>query len=249
MKRTELIIGALVALLASGPGCTDEQPQAEEILAQSQEVTFDTVVQLGPHRLESTVVTEHKDSGKRTSESLEVAWADWENFMVRQVRDGDIQREVRVMESRTWVREGERFERREDPEIYRGVLAQTWNTWGLATGSFSEQIGYDYAGEVVLEGRRAHRYTLRLATDEELLDDEQGGSGPKHRAARFVPMAISGELVIDEATSVRLTARLEATLVSRGGGRERAVRFREVRSGFGQRPVIPEPTKAERKRR
>ena len=249
MRRTELALGVLAALLASGPGCSDGRDQAEAILAQSTEVTFNTVAQLGPHRLESTIVTEHEDTGVRSSESLEITWADWDNFQVRQIRDGELRREVRVVDSRTWVWEGGRFERREDPEIYRGVLAQTWNTWGLATGSFSEQIGYDYAGEVVVEGRRARRFTLRLATDEELLEEEKGGAGPKRRPARFVPMAISGELVIDEATSVHLSAELEARLVSRGGGRERVVRFREVRSGFGERPEIPVPTRAERRRR
>jgi len=242
VKRTDIIAALLVGLLSLGAGCSGEKSGAEEILAQSSAVTFETVLQLGPNRMESTIVTEHAETGVREMESMEIAWADGDNFMVRQVHDGDVRREVRVLRGKPWVRAGERFVRRDEADIYRGVLAQTWDMWGLAVGPFVEQIGYDYDGEVVIEGRRGRRFNLRLATDEELaaakaaMEADQG-----RRTARFVPMAITGSIVLDESTAVRLLTEFEVRLVARGGGRERTVRFREARSGIGERPTIPSP--------
>jgi len=248
VKRTETIAARmttalLLGLLALGAGCSlGGDSDADLILAQSSQVTFETVLQLGSNRMESTIVTEHAETGVREMESMEIAWADRDNFMVRQVHDGDVRREVRVLQGKPWVRSGDRFQRREDAEIYRGVLSQTWDMWGLAVGPFIDQVGYDYDGEVVIEGRRGHRYTLRLATDAELAaahaesDATQG-----RRTARFVPMAITGSMVLDEGTAVRLLTEFEVRLVARGGGRERTVRFREARSGIGERPTIPSP--------
>jgi hypothetical protein len=231
-------------LIALAGGCSRiEEAGAEAVLEQSHQVTFQTVLQLGPHRLESTTTTELLESGESESDSTEFAWADSENFMVRQIRDGEVRQEFRVLQNTPYVRSGERFDERDDAELYRGILAQTWDTWGAALEPFSEHVRYEYDAPVVVEGRRAHRYILRLPTDEEKQEAGRAEAAERtpRRTARYLPTEFTGAIVLDEATSVRLSAEFEGHLVARGGGRERAVRYREVRSGIGERPVIPPP--------
>ena len=78
-------------------------------------------------------------------------------------------------------------------------------------------------------------------TDEEIAAAKEASGEQSSRTARFIPMAISGHVVLDETTAVRLQSEFEVKLVARGGGRERTVRFRETRSGIGERPRIPPP--------
>lgn len=207
---------------------------ADELAGASTQVTLESAARLGPHRLEATIV--NVEGSRETRETLELLWGDWDNFQARRLRDGRQRAEVRVIQRVAYARAGQgRFTRHEDAELYRTELGYSWNVWDQALGPFVGRIVWEVEDDdAVVEGRPATRYSLSLAEPAE---------GEEARPRADVPLSLSGEVVLDEATATRLSVEVEGRYLA-GGEDERGVKLKLMRSGLGQPPAIETPADA-----
>jgi len=225
------VIGLSIALTVAG--CGGPTAETEDLWDVSQKLTYRSVAAVGPHHTEATAT--HERGGERPrsrTEVLDIRWGDWDNFQVRRSRDGQLTSETRVIQGVAMTRTGRAgFKQARDAELYRVELGQTWNSFGLALAPFQWRLAASFREEVVVEGRPAHRYRLHL---EELAEGEtQKGN---------VPTALSGYVVLDGATGVRLLAEVEGTWLEQGReDRIWTTRYRLTRSGFGVPPDLLRP--------
>jgi len=249
-----LIVGGAAsggAAAGCARGCERGPSEVDLLLDQANALTFQAVAQIGPHHLEAVHVTEEVADGSEEIETMDLRWGDWDNFQIREIRDGEVRQEIRVVQGKAYVRTRDgRFKERRDAEVYRVKMSQVWNRWGLAMEPFSAAAAYDAGEQEIIEGRRARRYDLRLATAEELAaaEREREATGGQRRKRRQAPAALSGFMLIDEGSGVRLVAEMEGRLRAESG-RERVIRFRERRAALGETPVIEKPALAGGERR
>lgn len=233
-----LLLALLLATLLLFASACHRGPSAAEQLAEaSRRVSFGTLAQLGPHRLAATVTRGEPEGADVDTETLELDWGDLDNFQVRRVRNGRVRSELRVLRGEAWVRVGTSpFNHYDDAELYRVELASTWNVFDTALSPFQGRIQLLDGQETVVEGRPAMRYTVALAP----------GEAP---ARGHVPQSLSGEVVLDQATAMRLVARVEGSYLESGrADRLRTIQVELTRSQLGLLPPIEAPQR-ERKRR
>lgn len=237
MTRSEPGRGLALALLLAiillfAASCNRGPSAAEALAAASRRVSFGTLAQLGPHRMQATVTRSEPGSADLDTETLELDWGDLDNFQVRRVRNGRVRSELRVLRGEAWVRVGSSpFNHYDDAELYRVELASTWNMFDQALSPFEGRIQLLDGQETVVEGRPAMRYTVALAPED---------AEPPKRGHR--PQSLSGEVVLDQATALRLTAKVEGTYLENGrADRSRQVRLELTRSEIGLLPAIEAP--------
>jgi hypothetical protein len=220
----------------------EEVVEVDEFLAASESATFDSVTRLGPHHLESIITMDKQIQGRTHSstETLDIAWGDWDNFRVQRIRDGRAASEVRVVEAVAYARSGSgRFREADDAELYRLEIAGSWNTWDRALEAFRGCVQAELVGDTVVEGRPARQYGLSLASPlaEECTKGHQ-------------PLSLEGSMTLDRAHAVRLAAELEASYAENGDP-DRQVRLHLLltRADIGDFPVLEVPGGVRRKGR
>ncbi len=231
-------------LLFLGLSCStgEEEEVVDEYLAASESATFESVARLGPHHLESTTTIEKKVQGRThtSTETLDVAWGDWDNFRVQRIRDGRAASEVRVVQSVAYSRSGSgRFRQAEDAELYRLELGGSWNTWDRALEPFRGCVEAEAVGDTVVEGRPARQYALSLVSPlaEECTRGHQ-------------PLSLEGYMILDRAHSVRLAAELQASYAENGDpDRQVSQHLVLSRADIGDFPVLEVPGRVRRLRR
>lgn len=227
---TLALLLALILLFATA--CNRGPSAAEALAAASRRVSFGTLEQLGPHRMQATVSRSDAGSAELDTETLELDWGDLDNFQVRRIRNGRVRSELRVLRGEAWVRVGTSpFNHYDDAELYRVELASTWNIFDQALSPFEGRVQLLDGQEAVVEGRPAMRYTVALAP--EVPDAAKRGHTPR---------ALSGAVVLDQATAMRLSAQVEGSYLENGrADRVREVRLELARSELGLLPAIEAP--------
>lgn len=238
------------ALLVLLGGCADD-PQVAALAEVSQQLSFESVDQLGPHHFLGSLRHERERSDGSvgtTDEAVEIRWQDWDSFEYRRTVDSELESAVIARDGVPWAlladgswREGQ------DAEPHRLELRQSWNAWDQALEPYRGRIDYTDRGTEVVEGRNARRYGLSLAPlPAPAASPAKGGKSrkAKARAAAEDPqgdrlVSISGEVWVDEATAVRLLADVTAARVHRG--RRHTVTLKVVRSDVGRDQKIQPP--------
>lgn len=237
LARTGL---ALAGLLLAAPlagallACDRGAPPEEALADASTEVTFTSVEQIGPHHMVASIVrTDARANGDQrvVDELVEISWQDWDDFHVRRLVDGQVERETIVAGGVPYVSVADRFEQRDDAEPHRVQLRTTWNMWDAVLGAHLDHVQLEPTGKDIVEGRPARVYSLQMKPDEER---------PKNKRWGFIPEAASGTVWLDEGTAVRLKAQIELT--SRRDGVLRTVKLDLQRSNIGMdQGVAPPP--------
>lgn len=246
---------ALASGLAAGLlGACDSD--AGPTLAQaSQEVQFDSVARLGPHRLSASIRRQDlRDDVVLTDvlEGVEVQWQSWDAFEMRRAVDGKRVSAVRVTGGSAWSeREDGGWTNRGDPEPWRQELRLAWNAWDQALSPFQSRLLLTEIDEDVVEGRRVRRYAvgLRPLPEPPAPDDDDKAKGKGRRRTKKPAddglIDLSGEVTLDAATAARLVAQVQGRY--RQGDRIRTVRLDLTRSGIGADLDLTVPTPAPKK--
>lgn len=237
-------------LLALVLGACTPDPSADVVLPPltqaeaSEQVTFASTEQLGPHRFLATIRRVEERAGREVSqheEVVDIRWESWDRFSHRRLVDGKPVSESVVVDGSAWRRrQGGRWEEGADAETDRQQLRLTWNAWEQAVGPFGDRVILTREGLETVEGRRAIRYAVSLAPSvaEQL---QQGADGPRRRrpTSSFAPTALSGSLWVDEATAVRLTGQVTGTLER--GDYKRVTSLQLARTSIGAAQDIEPP--------
>ena len=219
-------------------GCTEQptEPPPPTIEGVSQQITFDSVSDLGPHYSVGSIQRTDTRSGNEKfeqSESIEIAWNSWESFHFQRGVDGEPTFEAIVHEGTSSTRNGRgAWKTSRDGESARLDVYTAWNTWDEALAGFKGRIGFEPHGETIIDGRPAKQFTLVL------LPKPVRSKRPK-RARRLQPHRLEGEVSIDKATAVRLRATVHA--VAKQGNLVRHTEFKIRRSGIGEVQSIEAP--------
>lgn len=239
-----------MACTVGAAACGPSDPDAPDLGEASQEIQFESVDRLGPHRFLASIrhrILREGTSVDRTDEAVEIRWQDWDTFEYRRVVDAELQSAVVAVDGRPWtLRSRGRWELREDAEPYRLDLRQSWNAWDQALEPFRDHIELEEEGSELFEGRAVRRYAVRLKDDPPAESPERG-KGKRRRklhqpAQPDVLVSLSGRVWIDEATAVRLQAEVSGELEQRG--RRRTVDLQLTRSGIGLPQDIEPPAGA-----
>lgn len=242
-------------LCVVGVACGPTDPDAPTLGDASQEVQFESVDRLGPHRYLASIrhrIVRDDGSVDRSDEAVEIKWQDWDTFEFRRVVDAELQSAVVAVDGRPWsLRSKGRWELREDAEPYRLDLRQSWNAWDQALEPFKDRIELEEEGSELFEGRAVRRYAVRLMPEPEPERAEAAkGKGKRRRklhepAAGDALVSLSGRVWVDEGTAVRLQAEVSGELDQRG--RRRTVDLQLTRSGIGLAQDIAPPAGATRR--
>ncbi len=216
--------------------CVSGEPVEPEVtLAEaSRQVTFASVESLGAHTYLATSTRTESRHGREVShheEVVEIRWQDWDNFSHRRTVDGRQAADIVVVDGIAWSRRlGGPWKQKNDAESSRVQLKTTWDTWEQTISAFGDQVVMTEGETEPVEGRSARHYTLSLS---EL---------PPAGDAATQPLALSGDLWVDEASAVRLTGKL-AGIIGREGYR-RQVELQIVRTAIGmpQNITLPDPS-------
>jgi len=227
-----------IALTAVFVGCTaiEETEAPATIETVSQEITFDSVARLGPHRAISDITRTNTlgDSEPReTTESIDIAWNDWTSFHFQRLVEGLPTFEVIAHDGVASSRDGRGPWRPEfDGEMARMDVYTRWNAWDQALEGFRDRITLEDMGDTVVDGRPAQRFKVGLA---QLSEREQRRNNDR----RLMPHRIEGEVLIDKATAVRLRASIKAIEKKVGLVRKTTLSIR--RSDIGETQPISSP--------
>ena len=212
------------ALLLGCGGNPDERPELYEL---AEAASFETTTLLGPHMLIGELERRRpnpEEGGEElvTSDSLEIAWADWDNFLSTRSRDGRTVAQTRVIDGAAFIRRSAgRFRRASDSELHRVELRHGWNFWGAALEPFAGAIAVKGGEESQWEGRPVEVFEV------------------VHREGAVDGVSLSGKVAVDVATSVRLFGELRGSYLENGSPVELRMEFRRV--DIGRRPVIERP--------
>jgi len=233
-QRT-ILVALLAPLLLAPLACSSGgDADAQLTLADaSTDVTFASVEKLGPHHMVAMVErTDRRDTGEEqvADELTELSWQDWDDFHVKRVVDGSVERETIVSGGRPWVTVGDRWEERDDAEPHRVQLRTTWNAWDAALGPHLDHIALEETGKDIIEGRDARTFKVVMKPDEERPHNKRWG---------FQPQSIEGTVWLDAATAVRVKAAVVAT--SRRQDVLRTVRLQLQRSNIGEDQGVRAP--------
>lgn len=247
MRAAGAAAGALLA------ACGDD-PRIAELAEVSQQLSFETVDQLGPHHYLGSLKHEAERSDgsvDRTDEAVEIRWQDWNSFEYRRTVEGELESAVVTRDGTPWqlLSDGS-WRKGTDAEPHRLELRQSWNAWDQALEPYLERIRYVDRGTELVEGRQARRYAVELAPEPAVAAEDEDPKAGKRRRARAAKakaraassdrlVSLSGEVWVDESTAVRLLADVEASRVHRG--RRHTVRLKVVRSDVGRDQKIKAP--------
>lgn len=226
---------SLVLLLTACTGCTgagfERGPTEAERLAElSMQVTLESVHRMGPHVY--TTETHTTELGATDVDHMELVWADWDNFRDSRWRnDGRPKRVILVGGVAYTGTKGKPHTRWDDAQAHRNQLASTWNRFEDALSPFLASMELVPADDdLVVEGRPAASYTIQL-TETPVA------------AGKWEPTALSGTVVLDTATAVRLSADVTGTLSRPDKGQERVVHLILSRTDIGVVPQIKKPAR------
>lgn len=219
----------MIILLAA---CTEQSPEEEVTLAQaSEQVTFASVENLGPHTYLATSSRTETRLGRELShheEEVEIRWEDWDNFAHQRTVDGRTVSEVIVSEGVAYSRRlGGPWKRRSDAESKRVELKTTWNAWEQSASAFGDQLIMTEVTADEIEEREARHFTLSLSAI------------PYEGDGAIAPLALSGDLWVDEASAVRLIGQLDGVLGS--DGYRRQLKLQIARTSIGRAQDITPP--------
>lgn len=232
--------GVLAVVWGLGTGCTPAPTEEVDLGLVSQEIQFQSVDNLGPHKyLASIERAEYRgdDLATKATETFEITWQGWDDFEMRRAVDGESAGVVRVVTGEAWVERNGRWQSRGDAEPYRQELRQTWSGWDQALDAFRGRVDLVEAEEGVVEARPATRYTVSLRPERKV-----GKAKARRRAREGGPTALSGFVWVDQTTAVRLVAEVQGT--TRRGDVSRTVALKLARSAIGQDQGIEPPPKA-----
>jgi hypothetical protein len=230
---------ALLFLLS----CADpvEEPTVS-LSSVSEQITFRSVSSLGPHHMLATVtrIEEWEDGTEdEHQETVELAWNDWNRFHFRRLVDGKAVFESIVSDGKAYSRtQGAGWRADLDPEPARQALRTTWNVWHAAFDPVGDRIGYTEVGPSTIDTRPARHFAVGLTEPAE---------GIRIRRSQPQPETVTGNIWLDEATAVRLSA--DVTTVLRLPARRHRIHLQLTRSGFGSdQPVHAPAVRAQRPR-
>ncbi len=236
MRTTGLVAALVVLVVGCGPSASDEVDLGQV----SQEIQFQSVDNLGPHKYLASVARTESRAGQVAVESVEtfeITWQGWDDFEVRRTVDGDPAGVVRVAAGEAWVEKNGKWQSRGDAEPYRQELRATWSGWDQALDAFRGRVDLLEAEDGVVEGRPARRYTVALRPEPKV-----GKAKAKRQAREGGPTAIEGFVWVDQTTAVRLVADVTGTV--QRGDVMRTTHLKLARSGIGQDQGIEPPPKA-----
>ncbi len=194
--------GALLALLS---GCTNAPVEVAPITpeAASEQVTFGTLQDLGSFTFQYSSRDERKvaagSSVRETAGSLK--WKDRDNWEYTTVNDGIPATHWLIFGARAWEGlSGAPLASKGDPEPLRAQLALGWDPWEDIVAMTGGRIVYGPGVAETVDGRAATRHDLSL-----------GPSAAPAARKRIIgqalfPTSLTGQVWIDDATSVRLLA-------------------------------------------
>lgn len=241
MRRLSLT-GACVAVVGLGAftqACSSSSntTKTDDLLLASESATFENVTRLGPHRFEATLQRETINIGQNTVEKVSVSWADWDNFQLERFRNDRLRAENRVVRGKAFARSGKgRFREAKDAELYRVEMRHSASFWGRALEPFRGRVDAEKEESATINGRPAQRYSISLAP-----------GAPPDRG--HVPIALSGEMWLDEATATRLSGHLEGHYLKNGKEEQDVLISLDMsRSEIGIIPRIQRPSGARKTR-
>lgn len=182
--------------------------------AAAQKTTFTTLRDLGSFRLGSSLersVRYGESAPEVTLTASELAWQDPDHFAYTRLRDQRVESRLVVYDGVGWLSTGTGpWSRRGDPEPLRAQVARGWDPWTEAVGGFEDDFVFTDVGRDEVDGRRARRFELSLAPPP-----ATAGKAPRRRSG-WVTTAVGGEVWVDEATALRLQARVQVEAEMRG---------------------------------
>ncbi len=252
--RGPLALCAAFAGLVAGPGCTGNE--TPDLAAAAGEAQFASVADLGPHTMSAVIERSEAFSGEsplRRQEGVEIRWESWDAFETRRLVNGEQVSCMRVADGSAWSqRRDGTWVQRGDPEPARQELRLVWNSWDQALESFDDRVALTASSSEIVEGRRAQRFLVSL---HEPKPKERAsrrrtkgkGKGKRRRSRGNADQrslrSLSGEVVIDEGTAVRLLAKVRGEW--QDGLRTHTVSLDLSRAGFGLPQALTAPTESE----
>ena len=216
--------------------CAPSPPEEPEVtLAEaSEKVTFASVETLGAHTYLATSTRVELRRGREMSrhvEVVEIRWQDWDNFSHRRIVDERTVADIVVSDGAAWSRRlGGPWKKKDDAESSRVQLKTTWNSWEQTISSFGDLVVMSEGESEAVEGRLARHYVLSLSELPPVGDDATQ------------PLALSGDLWVDESSAVRLTGKLEGILGREGYRRQVELQIVRTAIGMPQNIQLPEPS-------
>lgn len=241
---------ARLLLLAGALGCTGA-PTGRTLPEVAEKVPFDVVDRLGPHVATATTRTTEQRAGAEPrvrTEVLEIRWSDWENFESARTVDGARVSTSRVVGGRGYVERYGAWQELSEAEPLRQELRIAWDAWGAAMDPFDHRLVLEDPDGDVVEGRPATRYAVTLAPlaaapakakRKAKAKAKSGGEPPRSDTEL---LSLTGTVVLDDATAVRLVAEVSGEY--RQGTVQRAVALSLARTGIGTPIPFTVPTDA-----
>jgi hypothetical protein len=230
-----MILSLVFALAACGSSSEIEEPPPT-IEKVSHEITYDSVARLGPHHAISSIQQSDMRDGETahsTTESIDIAWNSWNSFYFQRALDGEATFEVIVHENSFVSRNGHGPWAAElDGEPARLDVYTAWNAWDEALGMFKERIQYQDLGPSTVDGRDTRHFRVSLMA-------EPKSKKRKKRRRAMHPVELEGEVHLDAATAVRLSA--DVTAIAKQGTIKRTIQLQIRRSRIGQSQPIAAP--------
>jgi len=227
-------LGCLLTLSCGGNSAPEEIPATIEQV--SHKITYDSVARLGPHHAISSIQQSDMRDGEAvhsTTESIDIAWNSWDSFHFQRALDGEATFEVIVHQSSFVSRNGHGPWTAElDGEPARLDVYTAWNAWDEALGMFKDRIQYEELGTSTVDGRDTRHFRVSLLAEPK--DKKR-----KKRRRVMLPVELEGEVHLDSATAVRLSADIKA--VAQQGTVRRTIQLQIRRSRIGQSQPIEAP--------
>ncbi|MEL7369986.1 MAG: hypothetical protein AAFN74_13790 [Myxococcota bacterium] len=183
-----------------------------EMRARVLEMPFDEVVtRFGFLKLEAEARFELSRNGHQIPvyENTTIDHGLQGSFRVLQKdKDGDVTREAIFTNGVLYVRNGAKAKMRVQGIIndqHRAIREESWSPLKTFTGYFGPRLGLRQGRTRRINGRATVRYRLQLVDGPELIE-VPGMRGKKK------PIALSGDLYVDEKTGVPTQAKLQAEL-------------------------------------
>ncbi len=225
------IVLTSILLLASCGG-DEKAPPTLDVVAS--EITFKSVERLGPHHLLATIEQEDDwTNGGREAhdETMELAWNNWDSFHLRRVVRGSTMGETIMSEGSAFSRNrNTRWKAEMDSEPARLRVQRNWNVWDTAMEVFDGRILLTETESSIVDGRAVQGFKVSLAPLP---------PGTRIRSGNLTPVSIEGEVWLDEATAVRLSA--DVTAKAEQDGLTRTVVLHLRRSAVGEEHTIVRP--------